>query len=142
MNAADGDEAGVDREVFAVRLDAGSLKIPDRADPFLESVPEGVGGCPRTVGTTHRMPRLCVGGLHPPYNRQTGLLGQTLRGRNPYARALSATPIGCWFRKSRSGRAPLLLFHEVSDLGDRVEVFHARLESLDGDRELLFEEDD
>ena len=44
--------------------------------------------------------------------------------------------------RSRSGRALLLLVHQVSDLGDRIEVLHARLESLDGDRELLFEEDD
>src|SRR5271155_4005741 len=35
----------------------------------------------RRVGETHRsfrLPRLEVGGFHPPYNRQTGLMEQTL----------------------------------------------------------------
>src|SRR5262249_18929303 len=29
-------------------------------------------GRSRRVGATHRMPRLCVGGLHPPYGRRPG----------------------------------------------------------------------
>ena len=45
----------------------------------LRVCPKRVGSRTRRVGATHRIPRLCVGGLHPPYNRQTGLLGQTLR---------------------------------------------------------------
>ncbi len=41
-----------------------------------------VGSGFRRVGETHRssrQPRLCVGGFHPPYNRQTRLREQTLR---------------------------------------------------------------
>ena len=36
------------------------------------------------------MPRLCFGGLHPPYNRQTGLLGRAL-GVGPAAIGMEST---------------------------------------------------
>src|SRR5579871_379096 len=74
----------------SMRLYVNAMKMKkaglDWKKAFLSSIElrvcsERVGGRFRRVGETHRssvLPGLCVGGLHPPYNRQTRLSEQTL----------------------------------------------------------------
>src|SRR5579883_1862615 len=65
-------------------MNSGSSECVLRAtsdQPSTRVCSERVGGRFRRVGETHRssvLPGLCVGGLHPPYNRQTRLSEQTL----------------------------------------------------------------
>src|SRR5579883_1107494 len=68
-------------------MNSGSSECVLRAtsdQPSTRVCSERVGGRFRRVGETHRssvLPGLCVGGLHPPYNRQTRLSEQTLMDR-------------------------------------------------------------
>src|SRR5579883_1333418 len=65
-------------------MNSGSSECVLRAtsdQPSTRVCSERVGGRFLSVGETHRssvLPGLCVGGLHPPYNRQTRLSVQTL----------------------------------------------------------------